>query len=126
MLNLYLENYDRLLSSLLKITRQTLELIEQEQFDKLESSLNNRQRLIHQLGYYSEKIHSLFKSEETSKSIITAFSNNTDSKTFLIRAMDDKILEHLSKEMKKTDLELATVGNRKQKFKGYNLNDLKR
>lgn len=107
-----------------KLTQMSLKYVQEEEFDKLTQTLDNRERALNIIESLSEKLSLYGKNKDTPLSLID-FNQQVHLIIQKINNMDDIITSCLEHEKNKTQFEIAKTFKNKENFKGYNLNKLK-
>lgn len=107
-----------------QLTREALKLVQDRDFEKLNSVLDNRERAVGVIQSLSEKL-ALYKTNNQSPKSFEEFNNQVNQVINKISAMDEIITSCLEHEKNKTQFEIAKTFKNKENFKGYNLNNIK-
>tara|TARA_R110002072_G_scaffold288917_1_gene455522 strand:- start:204625 stop:205002 length:378 start_codon:yes stop_codon:yes gene_type:complete len=114
-----------------KSTRNLLDAIKSGNVDSIEQLTDNRDQVIK----LSEEVYSRIESfinnlpqEELTKEnieLIKAWSFDFSDQINLIQKLDQEIIDSLNNEKQEISKEIGEIYKLSQKFKGYNLNNLK-
>lgn len=105
-----------------ELTRQGLKEVQAYEIEKLNLTLDNRERILNIIESLSEQM-SLYAKDKSNN--LEEFNNQVNQVIAKICKMDDIIAECLEAEKNKTQIEIAKTHKNKENFKGYNLNNLK-
>jgi len=128
----HLQNFTVKLDSGTKCTQEILRSVENEDWQSLESSTENRERLLSQIASEQERIeaiiNSIFSEELTPENINIIKSWALDTQNWITKTAeaDDLIVERLNQSKDQATKEIATLFKSKTAFRGYNLNDVRK
>lgn len=103
-----------------ELTTQALKFAQNQDFDSLFETLENRERAISIAQTMSERL--ALEQTKMDKRLVTEMNNQVNQIIEKIASMDDIITMCLTEERNKTQVEIAKTFKNKENFKGYNLN----
>ncbi len=113
-----------ILTKAYQLTREALTLAQTGEVNKLNRTLDNRERVFSIAETLSERLALHFKTNPN-KDLINEFNVHTARIIDQINQIDSLITDVLENEKNKTQFEIAKTHKNKENFKGYNLNNLK-
>jgi len=128
----YIEEHTYMLSEIIKISEKIHANAKSVDLDSLLFDVENRERLINILGYIQRKIEDTvgeLKAEEIGQEILDTLGQwraKVSTKLQIIKELDEQIVEYLCQNKDKITKEIGVIFQLKQRFKGYNLNNVKR
>ncbi len=123
----YIDSTNSILSLAIHIT----ECAKQDNIEELENAVLNRERLVNQLIEIREKIDTLIKAtpKETCLheiAIIKSWAENSFSLSSIIQDVNQYLIDYLTYKKDKISKEIVFIFEFQSKFKGYNLNNVKK
>ena len=111
------------------LSKNILQFCINNDIEKLNIGLENRQRLIDIIGEYQNQIESLLFNKKSVdneyKEILDAWNFDINMVMTKINKIDELITESLSNQKNQISNQIAQNHISKTKFKGYNLNNVK-
>ncbi len=115
-----------------KCTEDIFKAVADEQWERVEFSTSNRERILGIIAMEQEKIegiiNNIFSEELTPENIniIKSWAFDTQNWINHTASRDEDILEALNESKDGITQEIATVFKSKAAFRGYNLNDVRK
>ena len=106
-----------------QLTQQALKAVQDKDYDKLNTILDNRERAINIVNSLSENLALHYKN--ANQDIVNGINNQVSQIINKIESLDEIIASCLEFEKNKTQFEIAKTFKNKENLKGYNLNNLK-
>lgn len=112
-------------------SQQILRMAKEGQLNDLTEETTNRERIFNVIGQVQDKIDRSLKTLKVDeinnnyKDLLKSWKTKFDEKVNQINEIDQEILSLLDATKNQTTQEIATVHSNREKFKGYNLSNLK-
>ena len=105
------------------LTIKSLKLVQNQEFEELNTVLANRERAINIIDSLSQNL-SMFQSK-MEQNEFNEFNTQVSQVIEKINGIDEIVMSCLEHEKNKTQFEIAKSFKSKENFKGYNLNNVK-
>ena len=105
------------------LTIKSLKLVQNQEFEELNTVLANRERAINIIDSLSQNL-SMFQSK-MEQNEFNEFNTQVSQVIEKINGIDEIVMSCLDHEKNKTQFEIAKSFKSKENFKGYNLNNVK-
>lgn len=128
-----LKRHIDLLGSIESSSSSIIESLSKEDFDKAENSIENRDRLINLVTEVQGKIETELSNANTVASltsedirIVKTWQLDTQEIVAKVELRNQELIRVLEAMKKVTGQDISEIFKKRQKFKGYNLNNLQR
>lgn len=112
----------KLISQLVKMSQEMLDLLRQDDFDSFYAKLQNRDRLIQAIEKRDREIEQTSKKNSDDYDI---YQQNCAQLIESYQLIDEEILKSLKSLQQQVQTDIRSTKINKQAVKGYNLNDVK-
>ena len=124
--------YIDLVNYILSSTIHVIEHAKNDHIEEMESSIQNRERLINQLAEVREKIDYLVNEFTSAKihgpesALIKSWIKDSFALSSIVQDTNQYLIDYLMYKKSKMSKEIASIFEFQSKFKGYNLNNVRK